>query len=141
MSEFRLVSFHRGAQRYLLDAMRVVTVLRGDTCESVLGVRAPFSHRVRYEDALVPVIDLRQPGGDDEAHASPVLVCRVGTGRVGLWVDSVDGVCTANDESLTLGSRPDDVFTLGTCETPEVTGLLFDVLAAVQPEATAMGRS
>ena len=136
MSEFRLVSFHHGEQRYLVDAMRVVSVLRGEALEPVDGVRAPFSHRIRHDDAWVPVIDFRSAAFDDRPRGLPVLLCRVGAGLVGLWVDSVDGVCTATPESLSPGARADRPFSLGTCETPEVSGLLFDVVAAVQPEVS-----
>ena len=139
-----------GAEHFAVDLRRVEEILPVPVVTSVPHAPSFLEGVTRLRGEVLPVVDVRKRLGvwpDERASLSPsgkprnrerLVVCRLGTRRVGFIVDAVTQVTRVSRQSLRPaplaerpGARP---HILGVCGEPPSLKLLLDVKALVSGE-------
>lgn len=89
--EVQLVTFRVAAQEFAFDILQVERILRYEAPAALPGAPAFLEGMLAYDDAAVPIVDLRKrlgvaAGVDDETRTIIILL---GGDRVGVVVDQV----------------------------------------------------
>jgi purine-binding chemotaxis protein CheW len=131
-------------QDYVIDLMRVEEILRAPRITPLPTPGRVVEGVVSLRGSIVPVVDVRRrlsklpaplgPGDDDR-----LVVCRVGSRRVGLIVDGVSAVLRGNKAVLkpapSMSEADRQPFVLGVCEVGERLRLMLDVRALLEDAA------
>jgi purine-binding chemotaxis protein CheW len=139
-----------GNEHFAVDLRRVEEILPVPPITSVPRAPAFLEGVTRLRGEVLPVVDVRKRLGvwpDERASLSPsgkpknrerLVICRLGTRRVGFVVDAVIQVTRVPRQSLRPaplaqrpGARP---HVLGVCGEPPALKLLLDVKALVSGE-------
>jgi purine-binding chemotaxis protein CheW len=136
----QLCAFWVGAQEYALDIMRVEEILQPLRGTPVPNAPDFVEGVVKVGGVIIPVVDVKRRlgGGSPPPRAKPkLLVCKIGTRRVGLRVDGVSQVVRVRRSEI----KPAPRFTAGGAH-PYLVGvwgpaerlrLLLDIKALVRP--------
>jgi purine-binding chemotaxis protein CheW len=139
-----------GAEDFVVDLSRVDEILTVPTVTPVPRAPAFLEGVVKLRGDVLPVIDVRKrlgvapdstpfltPSGKHKIR-SRLVVCRIGTRKVGFIVDAVTGVVRLPRSALRpapLATRPGRApHILGVCGEPPALRLLLDVKALLSEE-------
>lgn len=136
-----------GREDFVVDLKRVEEILPVPSVTAVPRAPSFLEGVTRLRGEVLPVVDVRKRlgvGPEERVGPSPggkprnrerLVVCRLGTRRVGFIVDAVTQVVRVQRESLRpapLASRPGArPHVLGVCGEPPALRLLLDVKALV----------
>ena len=141
----QLCAFVVGGEEYVVDIMRIKEIIPPLKITPVPHAPEYIEGVINLRGAIVPVVDLRRRLGVPPAAAtkkSKIIICVVGTRRVGLVVDSVTERLRLSRASirrtpamLSRGPR----FFLGVCGPPERLKLLLNIKALLESSEQVPG--
>ena len=132
----QLAAFEVGAERYVIDVMRVEEVIAPPEVVRVASGPKQVEGVFELRGAILPMVDARKRLlGNPPKDAGRLVVCRVGPGRFGLVVDRVSAVFRTARGNLkpapmvTTSERP---YVMGVCQHGGRLYLMLDVKALLR---------
>ncbi|MBX7114674.1 MAG: chemotaxis protein CheW [Myxococcaceae bacterium] len=128
-------------QDYVIDLMRVEEILRAPVVTTLPRAKGVVHGVVSLRGTIVPVVDVRRRLSKQGSAAlgsenERLVVCRIGSRRVGLLVDGVSAVLRVSRSVLKPAPRMSEAdrqpFVLGVCEASERLRLMLDVRALME---------
>lgn len=135
-----------GTEDFVVDLRRVDEILHVPSVTSVPKAPSFLEGVVKLRGDVLPVVDVRKRLGVTPLERAPLgprarsrerlVVCRIGTRRVGFIVDAVTQVLKVAKSALRpapLTARPGaSAHVLGVCGEPNALKLLLDVKALIE---------
>lgn len=137
----QLCAFFVGGEEYVLDIMRVEEILPLQRITPIPHAPSFVEGVLHLRGLILPVVDLRrrlQGQATPETPKTRLLVCRLGTRRVGVRVDRVAEVLRVRRGDIkpapTLVVAGRSPFVVGVCGPPDRLRLLLDLKALLRAE-------
>jgi len=130
----QLAALEVGAERYVVDVMRVEEVIPPPEVVRVASGPRFVEGVFDLRGTILPLVDARKRllGNVPAKDSGRLVVCKVGPGRFGLLVDRVTAVfrtAKSNLKSAPLASTSERPFVLGVCQHAGRLYLMLDVKA------------
>lgn len=130
----QLAALEVGAERYVVDVMRVEEVIAPPEVVKVASGPSFVEGVFELRGSILPLVDARKRllGSGGAYESGRLVVCKVGGGRFGLLVDRVTTVfrtAKANLKSAPLTSTAERPYVLGVCHHAGRLYLMLDVKA------------